>query len=120
MQNARRLFHTLNSEKAVVYSSFIFGFTYNFKFNKKTLENPMSTLFNSTVDGFLYSVAGVIIGDLMPPQIRFVIPMLVTSSCVYYKYKDLNVQVEQNEKVVTEVISSEITLDIIKNNPEKL
>lgn len=78
----------LNSENVIVGSGFMIGFMYDFKFNKKTLDNPLSTILNSLIGGFFCSLGASIVGSIIPYPYRMIIPCVATASCIKYKYDD--------------------------------
>ena len=82
----------LNSETAVKTAGFALGFLYEYKLNKKTLHQPLSTIFEAALAGMLTSWGASIVGGYLPPKFRCVIPLSVIVSCVYYKYCDLYVK----------------------------
>ena len=89
MSTVDMILKTLNSTNAVLTSGFLIGFTYELKFSKKTLQYPLSTLFNSVIGGFITFLGASLLHDFIPPNLRFIVPVLATASCLYYKYNDL-------------------------------
>lgn len=79
----------LNSERAVATSGFMLGFLYDFKFNAQTLQNPLTTILNASIAGFITSIGAAIVGGFVPEELRFLIPLSAVASCIYYKYNDL-------------------------------
>lgn len=89
MKMSGQLIDVMNSDLAITTSGFLLGFIHNFKFNKQTLNNPLSTIFGSSICGFFTSIGAEIVAGFLPPNLRFLIPTTIMSSCAYYKYKDL-------------------------------
>lgn len=79
----------LNSDQSVTLSGFMIGFIYSFKFNKRTLQYPLSTIFDSALSGFLTAWGADIVGNFIPPNLRFIIPLTAIASCIYYKFVDM-------------------------------
>lgn len=88
MQNVSTIVSYLNSEKVVLASGFMIGFMYGFKFNKKTLENPLSTIFNSAVSGFFCYIGAGLVEGFLPRPFKLIIPATAVASISYYKYQD--------------------------------
>lgn len=87
-KNIASLFKFLNKDETVLASGFAVGFLYEFKFNKKTLEQPLSTIFSSSISGLFCSFGAVIVGSIVPPHMKFIIPVTSVVACGYYKYLD--------------------------------
>jgi hypothetical protein len=83
------LFESLNSNKAVLASGFAAGFVYAFKLSKRTLNYPLTTLFESALEGTLTLFMISLIIGYFPENFRFVIPCTVAASCIFWKYNDL-------------------------------
>ena len=84
-----KTFDLLNSNKVILASGFAVGFVYAFKLTKDTLNYPLTTLFGAAVEGALTLFGTAFIVDFFPQEIRFVIPLTVAASCIYWKYCDL-------------------------------
>lgn len=80
---------TLNSPKAVLTAGFLSGFIYNFKLSKRTLNYPLSTLFNSALSGMITLFGSSFLLKWFHEDFRFIIPLTVATSCIYWKYTDL-------------------------------
>jgi hypothetical protein len=89
MSKFKSILRTLNSTNVVLGSGFMLGFVHEIKFKESTLRAPLSTLFSASTLGFLTYCGSAIVHDLIPPQLRFLIPVMTAMSCVYYKIKDL-------------------------------
>jgi len=89
MSTIMKVMASLNSETVIVTSGFMIGFLYEFKFNKKTLDNPLSTIFNSSISGFIMSIGASIVGGFIPSPMKCIIPLTAVASCAYYKYNDI-------------------------------
>lgn len=90
MSKFRNLFQTLNSPRVVLGSGFMIGFVYDLKFNERTLEYPLSSIFNASIGGFITYLGAAIVHDFIPWRLRFIVPLTAGASCIYYKYKDFN------------------------------
>jgi hypothetical protein len=107
----------LNSEQYVLSSGFMIGFIYSFKFNRRTLHYPLSTIFDSALSGYLTLWGAKIVSNYLPSNLRFIIPLAAIASCIYYKFVDMfgptNNKItgkndnENEEKKVTEQIEKE-------------
>jgi glucan phosphoethanolaminetransferase (alkaline phosphatase superfamily) len=83
------LIKKLSSENAILTSGFMIGFCHQFKFNKVTLEYPLTTTFQASIYGIFTSIGALFVADLLPGRMRIIIPIIATVSCAYYKYNDL-------------------------------
>jgi len=83
------LFDILNSHKVVLAAGFASGFVYAFKFTKRTLDYPLTTIFNSAASGLLTLWGTSLFFESVPDELRFIIPLTVGASCLYWKYNDL-------------------------------
>jgi len=83
------LYSKLISPSVVLGSGFMIGFTHALKFNKETLDHPLSSLFTASIEGCLTYWGASIVCDLIPTEVRIAIPVLATASCIYYKYNDI-------------------------------
>ena len=83
------LFEKLNSVTVVQTSGFLLGFIYTVKFNKQTLKKPLTTILNASFKGIITAIGSLIVGGFLPPNVRFIIPIITTISCIYYKMNDL-------------------------------
>lgn len=79
----------LNSDSVVASSGFMLGFVHEFKFNKKTLDAPLSAMFSASISGFVTSIGASIVGTLTPHPYRALIPVAALVSCAYHKHQDL-------------------------------
>lgn len=84
-----KIFDILNSNKAVLAAGFAAGFVYAFKLTKTTLNYPLTTLFGAALEGTLTLFGTSLIIDYFPQEVRFMIPLTVAASCIYWKYNDL-------------------------------
>ena len=83
------LLDTLNSNQVVLSSGFAAGFVYAFKLSKRTLNYPLTTLFESALQGMLTLFGTSYIIDFFPENFRFIIPCTIAASCIFWKYNDL-------------------------------
>jgi hypothetical protein len=97
---------TLNSNQVVYSSGFMIGFVYDFKFNKKTLHFPLSTIFNSAISGFFTAIGADIVSGFLPPSLKFIIPVAAIASCIYYKFVDM-FGVQPNNRITEKSEKSE-------------
>ena len=74
----------LSSKKTVCTVGFGIGFLYNFKFNRKTLVNPLSTIFGSAIEGVVTCCGAVILSEILPPPLLLGTTLLGLTSCGYY------------------------------------
>jgi hypothetical protein len=74
----------MNSDATTSTMGFLLGFLYVFKFNKKTLESPLSSLFDASLNGFLTSIAAAFVSGWLPTKMKFILPVTAIFSCVYY------------------------------------
>ncbi len=85
----RSILNSLNSEQIVMGSGFMIGFLYEFKLSKRTVNNPLTTIFNASIGGFLTYIGTGVISSILPPGMLFIIPVTAGVSCVYWKYNDI-------------------------------
>jgi len=90
----------LNSDQSVSVSGFMIGFLYDFKFNRRTLHFPLSTIFNSAIAGFFTAIGAKIVSGFIPSNLKFIIPLMAIASCFYYKYIDMFGE-KPNNKTIT-------------------
>lgn len=83
------LLEFMNSDEVVYISGFMFGFLYNFRFRKSTLQEPLNTILGSAFAGMFTTFGTGIVAWFLPRELRFIIPSTLIASCVYYKFKDL-------------------------------
>src|SRR5258705_2036050 len=88
MSRMRIIFDALNSDQAVKIGGFAFGFIHRLKFNSKTLDRPLSTIFGAAWEGFWCGLGAIMVSDFLPKKLRCVIPLIALISCLYYKVKD--------------------------------
>ena len=79
----------LCSTELVCTVGFALGFLYDFKFNKETLLNPLSTIFNSTLSGVVTLWGASILCGIFPPPLLCATTILGTTSCVYYVIRNI-------------------------------
>ena len=90
MQAIILLLHkSLCTETAVINSGFFLGFIYTLKLNKKTLDYPLTSLANASINGIFTSYGALVASAFIPKPMHFSIPVTVIASCIYYKYKDI-------------------------------
>jgi uncharacterized ion transporter superfamily protein YfcC len=77
----------LNNRKIIGYCGFLIGFFYKFRFNKDTLEYPLSTIFYAAICGLLTYMGAMLVAGFLPEEFRFIIVVTAIASCVYYIYK---------------------------------
>lgn len=87
--NMHKILTILSTPDAIISSGFMIGFVHSFKFSEQTLESPLSSLLNASMSGFLTCIGATFVADFIPPQLKFIIPLLAICSCVYYKVNDL-------------------------------
>lgn len=85
----KKTFDILCSKNVVLGSGFMIGFMYDFKFNEKTLQNPLTTIGNGCINGFMTYLGTHILYGILPLPVTAIIPITATASCVYYKYNDV-------------------------------
>ena len=90
MDALQRISVTLSTPNTIGLSGFMIGFMHRLKFTTETLDQPLSTLFDSAWAGFFTCFGAQIVADFLPPQLKFMIPLLAMCSCIYYKSNDLS------------------------------
>ena len=80
---------SLCSDGAMFNSGFFLGFIQTVKFNKTTLDNPLSTIWDASLNGMFTGLGGLLASTFIPRPLKCIIPMSVLVCCIYYKYKDL-------------------------------
>jgi hypothetical protein len=83
------LLDELSTPQAIAFSGFLLGFMSEFKFNKSTLENPLTTILEAGFSGIITSLGAVMVGAFIPPGFRFIIPVTSIVACIHYKLKEL-------------------------------
>jgi hypothetical protein len=74
----------LNSDATTSTMGFLLGFLYVFRFNNKTLECPLSSLFDASLNGCLTSIAAGFVSGWLPIKMKFILPVTAIFSCMYY------------------------------------
>ncbi len=88
-KHVEKILTILNTDDSVRMGGFLVGFMSSFKFEKNTLENPLSTFFISAILGGFCSWGAGIVGGMMPSKFKFMIPIVAIVSSFYYKYLDM-------------------------------
>jgi hypothetical protein len=76
--------HKFLSDKSVIESSIFADGLATVARPSNYIERPLSTLFDGCVNGFIYSIGGAIVYDWVPPNLRFIMPILLGLSVVKY------------------------------------
>lgn len=84
-----KIYNLLNDDESVATAGFMVGFLYRFKFNNRTLDNPLSTILKSSVVGAATSLGASFVGDLLPYSLKFIVPVTSFFVIVHYKIADL-------------------------------
>jgi hypothetical protein len=84
----------LNSEEVILPSGFAIGFGTVF-ITRDTLENPLSSIFGSSIYGFFCSMGAGLVGNLVPLPFRFVFPLAASSFLIrrfylFFQPRDAN------------------------------
>jgi hypothetical protein len=84
----------VNSEEVILPSGFAIGFGTGF-ITRNTLENPLSSIFGSSICGFFCSMGAGLVGNVVPPPFRFVFPLaagsfLIHRCCLFFQSRDAN------------------------------
>lgn len=85
----------LNDPKVIQTSGFMIGFMYEFKFRKKTLDNPLSAIFIAAFSGIVTSINASYISACLPEPVKCVIPITGIVACIYYKINEFNIDKEK-------------------------
>lgn len=84
----QNVYNILSSDKAVCIAGFSAGFVYAFKLTEKTLKRPLQTLLCAAIDGAVCLFGASIVVRFLPDELKFMIPLTVAASCIYWKYQD--------------------------------
>lgn len=91
MEQTQKLMTVLNSTQAIETAGFLSGFMYGLKFDKSTLEHPLATIFQSSINGSIMAWCAGFVAEYLPERLRFFIPVTIAASIVYWKYNDVKV-----------------------------
>ncbi|AYV82394.1 MAG: hypothetical protein Homavirus44_1 [Homavirus sp.] len=66
-----------------ITSGFIWGMSQHVGINKRTAQAPLTTLFSGTITGFIFGIGtSLLVGNLLPPPLVGLIPIMTTISIV--------------------------------------
>lgn len=77
------VFNFLNDDETIKLAGFANGFVYEMNKNN-LLEAPWTSVLHSSFYGFLTMCGASFVSSWLPPNLRCVIPIAVSVSCVYY------------------------------------
>lgn len=78
-----KLYYTANSEITVINSGFALGFVHTID-RENIVTKPLTTIFCGTIFGGFTMIGATFVGSIMPPHIRFIIPLAVCMSCAHH------------------------------------
>ncbi len=80
----------LSRQDVLVGSSFTYGFlTYC---DRNVIKEPLSQMFGASIWGTVCSVGGDIVGSFMLPQLRPIVPLVLTVASGYHIKKEISTQ----------------------------
>lgn len=95
------ILNTLNTDESVQAAGFMIGFMYRFKFNHETLYNPLTTIYEASLYGYVTRIGSSFLSGMMPDNIKFIVPLTAITSCIYYKYIDYQDYLQKKNKLPT-------------------
>lgn len=83
------IYKTLSTPKAIMCSTFIWGMSQVVKIDAKTADNPLTCLFYGTIEGVFYTFCGMLISELMPPDLRGLVSVACIAGTLIQKTKEM-------------------------------
>lgn len=79
----------LSSDESIATAGFMLGFLHRFKFNKKTLDKPLSTFIDASINGCSASIGALFASMFLPYNLRFIVSVTSICATIHYKIKDI-------------------------------
>ena len=87
-ENIVNLYTKLSTDNVAFFTAFGCGMLVHMKFRDEVLQYPLSSILRVIIPSAIYGGCGHFVSSLLPVQYKLIVPILLISSAIYYKYYD--------------------------------